>query len=129
MTFDARDLHRAQTLSELLAKQAQFLAKNAPHRVPFVSLYHPELYLNLARWLVDCPHCANGCAVLGSDAACFECGAQFTGLTRPAAESAIVAVVMQRPRIAHRNWRPSETVEDLIAQNIAHGDPVPQELA
>jgi hypothetical protein len=125
MTFDARDLHRAHTLDELLAKQAQFLAKNAPHRFQFLSDSRPAVYLNLARWLVDCPHCGNGCAVLESAAACFSCGAQFKGLERPAAESAIVAVVMLRPSVGHRNWRPSESVADLIDQNIDRGDPVP----
>lgn len=37
----------------------------------------------------------------------------------------IEAVLLCRPNPGDRNWEPSETVADLIAQNREHGDPVP----
>jgi hypothetical protein len=41
----------------------------------------------------------------------------------------IEAVLLCRPNVEDRNWEPSETVADLIAQNAAHGDPVPDRIA
>lgn len=37
----------------------------------------------------------------------------------------IEAVLDARPNVEDRNWEPSETVDDLVAQNREHGDPVP----
>lgn len=43
----------------------------------------------------------------------------------PAERAAIEAVLALRPKIEDRNWEPHETVTDLIAQNLEHGDPIP----
>lgn len=134
MVFDARDLHRVATTTgvrpvldrpDLLTAQRQFLKQNAPHRDVYASPARPPVYLNVARWLIDCPHCNNSCMVLGRDAACFGCGAVFHGLERPEHEAAIVAIVSLRQRLNHRNWHPGETLAELRQQNLAHGDPVP----
>lgn len=39
--------------------------------------------------------------------------------------SLIEAVLDCRPSVGDRNWEPGETVEMLVAENAAHGDPVP----
>lgn len=44
----------------------------------------------------------------------------------PAERSEIEAILRMRPDIANMNWIPSETLDDLIQQNIAYGDPVPE---
>lgn len=38
------------------------------------------------------------------------------------------AVLRKRPSIANMNWTTDESVADLIAQNIEHGDPLPKEV-
>lgn len=43
----------------------------------------------------------------------------------PAERAQIEAVLNLRPIRSTRNWEPNETLADLIAQNIEHGDPVP----
>jgi hypothetical protein len=37
----------------------------------------------------------------------------------------IEAVLLCRPNVGDRNWEPAETVADLVAQNVEHGDPIP----
>jgi hypothetical protein len=37
----------------------------------------------------------------------------------------IEAILLCRPNVEDRNWEPGETIADLLAQNAAHGDPVP----
>lgn len=43
----------------------------------------------------------------------------------PAVRAAIEAVLVLRPNVEDRNWDPSETIADLVAQNVERGDPVP----
>lgn len=43
----------------------------------------------------------------------------------PVERAQIEKVLQLRKARRFMNWVPSETVQDLIAQNIAHGDPVP----
>jgi hypothetical protein len=38
----------------------------------------------------------------------------------------VEALLLARPDPSTRNWLPSETVEDLAIENIAHGLPVPR---
>lgn len=63
---------------------------------------------------------------------CVRCGNQaWGGGWRPIALPAeptrrlIEAVLDCRPNAEDRNWEPVETVEDLLAQNLDHGDSVP----
>lgn len=46
-------------------------------------------------------------------------------LPPPDVIAAVEAVLLCRPRVEDRNWEPDETMTDLLAQNRAHGDPVP----
>ena len=45
----------------------------------------------------------------------------------PTERASIEAIVALRPARNHRNWELGETVDDLIQQNIQHGDPVPDQ--
>lgn len=63
---------------------------------------------------------------------CVRCGNQGSGhgwrrviVPPPEERRRIVAVLLCRPRVEDRNWEPGETVADLIAENLAHGDPIP----
>ncbi len=78
--------------------------------------------INDGSWLVDCG-CRN--APLTSPAwgvaYCFGCGVRHTNVVFPDEHGAIASVLLERPRMENRNWFPGESVEDLRAQNRAHG--------
>lgn len=63
---------------------------------------------------------------------CVRCGNKAWGggwrpvtIPSPDERALIEAVLDCRPNVGDRNWEPSETVADLVAQNREHGDPVP----
>jgi hypothetical protein len=63
---------------------------------------------------------------------CVRCGNQAWGggwrtiAAPPEAERRLIeAVLACRPDLETRNWEPGESVADLIAENIAHGVPIP----
>lgn len=47
-------------------------------------------------------------------------------LPLPGLRAEIERVLVCRPHAGDQNWEPGETVADLIAQNVEHGDPVPE---
>lgn len=69
------------------------------------------------RPLVWCMRCRNG----GT-------GRGWRPVQLPAAglRDAIEAVLVLRPDVTARNWEPGETVAELVAENLAHGVPVPR---
>lgn len=75
------------------------------------------------RWLADCPACNAGIALTpgASEAFCFGfgCGHRFTHIAWPddAAVEEIERTLRARPKIATRNWLPTETVDDLRREN------------
>lgn len=83
--------------------------------------------VNHGRWVVDCPDCAGAQLACKTDHRfmCNECGNVVVGgLWRTvdwpddAAGLQIEAALKVRP-IANQNWIPSESVEDLLAENLA----------
>ena len=63
---------------------------------------------------------------------CVRCGNQAWGrgwrrvvAPPPEERQRIEAVLLLRPNVEDRNWESTETVADLIAQNLAHGDLIP----
>ena len=132
--------HAAQRVTSperYLAVQAQYLKNNRDHGVDD-SVPHdatPEEiaaasapYISVGQWVMDCA-CKNAPSVsIEWDlACCFECGAIYRSLPFPPDRAAIESVLLQRIRRA-RNWTPAETLADLIAQNLANGDEVPDGL-
>ena len=81
-----------------------------------------EPYVNVGRWVADCP-CGAGVALTPGDgrAWCFQCGAVFSAVAWPKNAATIDRLLSARPVERNRNWRASETVEDLRAQNAEHG--------
>ena len=85
-------------------------------------------YVNHSRWHARCPHCAGIETVApGQPFFCMSCHMALNGF-RPAAVifpegwTEIEAVLLARP-VEHRHWRPGESLDLLIAENIAHGLP------
>ena len=95
--------------------------------------------VNHGTWIAPCS-CgapglpAPGCVVFldAPLAWCVRCSnAETSGRWRPVLlppddeRVAIEAVLACRPQAGDRNWEPTETVADLVAQNVEHGDGVP----
>jgi hypothetical protein len=77
--------------------------------------------VNHGRWIVPCPKC-NGAGFASrawSLSCCFDCGTAYTRVVFPVAADAIEAALATRPR-EHRNWLPTETVDDLLRENRQH---------
>lgn len=87
------------------------------------------------RWLADCPACNAGIALTPgvAEAFCFGsgCGHRFTNITWPdeASVDEIERTLRARPKVATRNWLPTETVDDLKAENLARKLPARHETA
>jgi hypothetical protein len=96
---------------------------DAPQEVP--------AYVSEGRWVADCPECNGGIAVDPEDieATCLDCGLA-TPISSPALDDQTKAdlVLSERP-IQARNWFPhrGETVNDLKAENLLRGIPIPPE--
>jgi hypothetical protein len=102
----------------------------------FDSPFQPSVYINEGRWLVDCPHCGSGVALVRtSDAGaghetrgsrftgrCFGCGAVYRGLPSPVDGDVLAAlevILLTRP-IAAQNWV-GESLQELVRENAVHG--------
>lgn len=76
------------------------------------------------RWLVDCP-CGNGAPVTpwqeaAPEAVCLSCGTVFVMVIFPANVDAIEQTLVQRRFRTNQNWRPSETLAQLLSENAAN---------
>lgn len=99
------------------------------------------VYVSWGLWVADCPrpdclgaehfgHAPITGAVGGLTQVGFACAR--CGLVCPCAwpENAadIWALLRQRPREETRNWMPGEELQNLLAENIAHGIIAPEDL-
>jgi len=100
-------------------------------RDPVVVPHHGlSAFVSGGCWVCLCP-CGNAPAVDPEWrlAACFECGAIYHGIDVPKEWRNMERVLVARPKMAHRNAvAPPESVDSLVAENEAHGDPVPDDL-
>ena len=78
-------------------------------------------------WIVDCP-CGGAQYACRTDRRLFcpDClnaaaGGAWVPVTWPAGVDAVEAALERRPVATTRNWRPPETVADLLAENAAKG--------
>lgn len=123
----AGDLHHARSADHLHAHHGATLAelsRKEPHRAADQhEVEHPlPIIIVWGKWVGPCA-CGNWPAAHRgwSVAHCYECGAVFRHLIVPPDADAIERALMTRPDRRHRNWRPPETLEDLYAENRAHG--------
>lgn len=95
-----------------------------PHleaRMPWSTEQAAMPFVSGGRWVLRC-ECKNAPSYSPEwgVARCFECGAVFR-VNPPESWREIERVLLKRPEMRTRHWLPTETVETLIAENIAHG--------
>lgn len=96
--------------------------------------------INHGQWIVSCDCRSRGLPAPGMAvwltvpwAWCVRCrnrpcgGAWRPVCVPPESERVgIEAVLTARAESADRNWQPGETIDDLVRQNVEHGEPVPE---
>lgn len=85
----------------------------------------PEV--NHGRWIVQCPYCDGAAfAEEGEPFFCAEClMLENGGMARPVAfpetKDQIEAVLLRRDQDKNRNWKKTESIDDLKRENREHG--------
>ena len=83
--------------------------------------------INHGRWIVDCPFCPS--AELMNESGLFMCqscwninnGRAYHNVAKPNNRIKVERALLKRPEQENRNWKPGETVAQLLAENIEHG--------
>lgn len=86
-------------------------------------------YVNGGRWIADCE--CGGAEVVDAVSRLFMCASCFNvahghrwrlvEIPNERTLTVLERVLLERPDRRTRNWRPSESVAELIAENVAHG--------
>lgn len=111
-----------------------FIYKDEEYGV-MAEIYHDCLVARCPTLGADDRPCG-GASFLWADSGLFMCADCFNsatdGLWRRAAIPEYIADVVEilgyRKLPNERNWNPTETVEDLLKENMEHGDAIPQRL-
>lgn len=126
---DQRHAFRVETIDEVVAWQAAWLAGECPPhavpRPPIVAVRDERTVtprINASRWIGDCPACAAASPVWdrNPDMVCLACGRVFkVAWQPPQIRSAVIRVIADWPT-ANRSWdaHKGETVEELKLQAI-----------
>jgi len=74
------------------------------------------------RWIVDCPNC-NNVEFAFEDGLffCSQCGKEETRQVILSPKCKQIEEILGKRLIKNRHWKPAETIENLIAENIEHG--------
>jgi hypothetical protein len=87
--------------------------------------------LNWGRWIADCasPWCTSALQLDPGMTAmrCWDCGWETTHIAWPDDPDAIAWVLALRPDEKNRNYEPGETLDVLVAENVAHGIAMPMD--
>jgi hypothetical protein len=114
-----------RTFSELLRAQRAHLSRNPAASEPREISEPINAYIGNGAWRI---RCACGEATHAEPdvhaAACFGCGAIYVNVVFPDNFAAIEELLVKRPIQSHRNWQEPETMEDLVKEQLAYGDPV-----
>lgn len=120
-----REHHLVKTPQEYLEAQAVFIRRRQEAGARYE--VHEVLLPLSARidhntWVVDC-ECGAGNAVDPEwpIACCFGCGAIHRGIVFPPNRSFIEELLLKRPDVTHRNWRPGESLDALKQENVTLG--------
>jgi hypothetical protein len=133
------EAHGCSTPDAYAAYQQGIIATNRANR-PTMNWREPfeadsagvAAQISGGKWVAICPACSNA-PIFDPDwriARCCQCGAVYR-ISPPDRWDTAELVLMARPDMAQRNWTPdTETIEDLIRQNLEAGDPagVPTDL-
>lgn len=107
--------------------EARWPAANVPIFWERVQGVPAAAFVQDSSWVVGCPDCSEHIvAQVGEPLFCPNCcNVQNAGAPRPVIfppnRGAIEAALLRRPVPATRNWLPGEPVEQLRAENAAHG--------
>ena len=92
-----------------------------------------QAYIDCGRWLAECPDCHSAQVISDKtrDFWCLHCGNasidfKWRHIRMPRNRKVLEDVLVLRPaarsdRALTRNWKTGETVDDLKAENVAHG--------
>jgi hypothetical protein len=132
--FDWRSEFGARTLHEHAMMPAhRGIYGDATPPMPGLALEPPAYAeVNHGRWIAKCPFGCGGAEMVDFDRPSFFCcGCRNTPtfnrpviVVVPENREAIEAVLLKRPEHPNRNWRPGETLDDLIAENEAHAQEI-----
>lgn len=125
----AEHVHGVKSAAAFRNEQRRYLNRRnrarawEPRRDPFKSKDSPLVFIASGKWLIRCTNCGNAPAVAPTFAlaCCFECGAIYEGVSLPPDAAAIAALLVQRPDRHTRRWYPSQTLDELRAENAAMG--------
>ncbi len=120
---------RARTPELLRKAQAAYVAQNpAQNHAPEEQAEEKAAYIGNGCWRIHC-RCkeATHTDPEWKIACCFGCGAIWR-VKFPDDWEAIEKLLVERPVQLHRNWEAPETLIDLIAEQLEHGDRMPEEL-
>lgn len=148
MIIHSYDMYTMANARHVAPSQAALEKHWASHRVsrgerapiPHPETFHPEMTvyacIREGRWAVLCPFCPS--AQYGSPADpkfhCVNCGLlthtnQWLRVLYPQNWQDIEKVLDVRPNMYNRNWEPDETLDDLLAENLAHADEIRERVA
>lgn len=121
-----RELHSVRTPEAYRAAHAKQIAARASTgqriEVHELAAPRPAQVDWESGWVIECECSAgNSTHPEWEVACCFACGAVHTAITFPAQWRAIERLLLARPLQKQRAWVPSETVEELQAQNRSIG--------
>ena len=118
----ARSEREYEAIQRRLISQGRMAFPSLNWRDPWESADTTGVFIAGGKWLIRC-ECRNAPSVHPEwkTARCMECGAVYRDIEMPANASEIEAVLVVRPHPANRAWLWPESVEDLRAENIAHG--------
>lgn len=112
--------HRpVRTLEEYRLWQGHLVTKRGGN--PWESPAPVEAYVNHGRWVADCRWCGTGMFTRPDWAVayCAECGAKYDrGKVKfPPTHEEIAKLLCRRVRRDQQNWKATQSVEDLCAEN------------
>lgn len=125
----------AELVEELqeLATRSAWVSRDFAVPAPVLGLAAPVVraYVNWARWIVRCGVCGSHQMVHDADpfmcAVCFniEWGHAWARVDFPAERSEIEAILALRRNPQLANWNLGESLDELRAENVAHGHELP----
>jgi hypothetical protein len=116
--------YERRTLALLKENQAAYVAKNPATQAPTEIVSEIPAYVGSGCWRVHC-RCGERTHTNPEwkEACCFGCGAIWTNVVFPEDWQKIDTLLAKRAVQGMRNWQAPETLDDLITEQIAHGEP------
>lgn len=113
-----------RTPQQYRIQQIQHVALNPAISDPVEFSNPMQTYIGNGAWRISCP-CgeATHADPEWNLSCCFGCGAIYTNLIVPVFKTVMERLLVKRRIQRHRNWHPSETLQNLIDEQIAFGDP------